>query len=100
MTLAIELDVRKKGSHAPQNRLDITNCQRRLHPPFAKKVGWSNLRAMSEQIANNAAVANENAVKEMTRRGGCGYEPGYRDPNSGMLIAPRVKECTVDDLKR
>lgn len=59
-------------------------------------IAVSAVDAVSDQVRNNAKVANENAVKDMTRNGACGRETIYLD-NGGWTI--RNKECTVKDLK-
>ena len=50
MTLAERLDFGQKVSHARDNRLDITNCQRRIRPAFAKMMDWSNFWSMPENL--------------------------------------------------
>ena len=51
---------------------------------------------VSSRVSNNARVANENAVKDMTAAGACGKETVYFK-DGGLAI--RNKECTVKDLK-
>lgn len=52
--------------------------------------------AVSDRVSNNAKVANENAVKDMTRNGACGQETIYLE-NGGWTV--RNRECTTKDLK-
>lgn len=47
---AERLYVIEQGVHAPLNTLDLSNCQRRIRPPFAEGVDCSNLYLMSEVI--------------------------------------------------
>lgn len=57
---------------------------------------------LSEQIDNNAKIANENAVKEMNRRGACGSRPRYNYAPAGT-ISSIVNEkilCTLKDLQK
>lgn len=52
-------------------------------------------------VNNNAKVNNENAVRDMTRRGACGYRDVYpprRGEDGGWIISERIP-CTEKDLK-
>lgn len=53
--------------------------------------------SLSDQVAHNAKVANENALKDMTKAGACGteYVPAG---NGGYVLAN--KQCTVKDMKK
>lgn len=55
---------------------------------------------VADQVSNNAKVANQNAVNDMTARGACGYYPAWRDPVTGTFYGPRPIPCTEADLKK
>lgn len=57
--------------------------------------------AVADQVAHNAKVNNDNALKEMTRRGACGTKTVHPEPVPGV-ITPVVRleniPCTKADL--
>lgn len=59
-------------------------------------IAVSAVSAVSDRVSDNAKVANDNAVRDMTRRGACGQETFYLD---GGGWTTRNKECTLKDLK-
>ncbi len=58
--------------------------------------------SLSKQIEQNAAVANENAVKDMTRRAACGRRPKtyYNDDGSVRYYGLENIPCTINDLNK
>lgn len=59
---------------------------------------------VGDQVNNNARVANENAIKEMTRRGACGTRLvrlwSDETPPRQIGIRNEVIPCTEKDLRR
>lgn len=58
--------------------------------------------ATAKQVSENARIANENTVKDMTARGACGTRPVYRYADNGQLtsITNEKIPCTLKDLRR
>ena len=57
----------------------------------------------ADQVSHNARVANENALKEMTRRGACGYRTVRPEPTPGAVTPVIISQpipCTMDDLAK
>lgn len=50
MSAAKRLDVGDELFHASSNRLAQTNLSSKIRPPFAKKLGWSNVTFMGDSI--------------------------------------------------
>lgn len=50
MNLAERIDISEKLVHVVQDKLDITNCQRWIEPPFAKRWDASNVAFMSDAL--------------------------------------------------
>jgi hypothetical protein len=57
--------------------------------------------SLGTQVDNNARVANENALAQMTQRGACGTEavPIFDTNNRQVGTSYRNKPCTRADLK-
>lgn len=56
---------------------------------------------LEKRVNKNASISNQNAVKEMTRRGACGRRPRYSYDAEGNLssIVTENTPCTINDLK-
>lgn len=67
MTLAERLDFGNELLHGCWDKLDETNCQRWIAPPFAKKLECSNVPDMTEAL--DIETIRENLRRAMTRRG-------------------------------
>lgn len=61
MNLAECVDVFEKGSHARHNKLVISNLSSQIHPAFAKKSDWSNVRCVSD-------LATIDSIRDALRR--------------------------------
>lgn len=58
--------------------------------------------AVAEQVSANAKIANENALRDMTRRGACGYRTVRPQPTPGVVTPVVISEpipCTAEDLR-
>lgn len=56
----------------------------------------SQTDAVAAQVARNAEIANQNAIRAMTARGACGTE--WRQVGGGWLQTN--KQCTLADLSK
>lgn len=58
--------------------------------------------SVAKQVDENARVANENALREMNRRGACGYRSVNRYNEAGQIIAIVNEKipCTMNDLQK
>lgn len=56
---------------------------------------------LEKRVNRNADISNQNAVKEMTRRGACGTRPKYNYREDGAVSSMVIEKipCTIDDLK-
>lgn len=59
-------------------------------------IAVSAVSAVSDRVSNNAKVANENAVRDMTRRGACGTKLVQDAP--GVYRSENIP-CTAKDLE-
>lgn len=91
-----ELSALKESRNALQERVELLEGQAKVNDLRAKEA-LATTDAVAEQVSNNARVANENAVKDMTARGACGREQ-ILDEEVGFVW--RNKECTINDLKK
>lgn len=87
-------------------RLEAQNDELEAQLDTVRTVTLSNADrtdGLSKTLNANAQVANENAVKEMTRRGACGTRlvPLYANDGSDRQVGVRneVIPCTLADLK-
>lgn len=90
-------------------QMDITDLQteiRRLKTENEIQDRWidkafKGAASLETQVNQNAAAANANAVKEMTRRGACGRKPVYTYNAQGevMSITSQNIPCTLADLR-
>lgn len=64
---AESFNVCEQGFHTPPFRLDETNCQCWMRPPFAKRSDWSNFLSVIEPL--DIETIRENLRRAMTARG-------------------------------
>ena len=75
----------------------LTEIEERLGTQEAlTKIVSDDLDSTNKVLSKNARIANENALKDMTRRGACGRH-SVQYPSGA--ISWENKECTLDDMK-
>lgn len=67
MALAERFDVSEQRIHESDSKLDKTNCQRWIAPPFAKMLDWSNYGGMADEP--DIETIRENLRRAMAKRG-------------------------------
>lgn len=67
MSLTKGMNVGEQLFHTAVDRLDKTNCQRWIRPPFAKSMDWSNYSLMSEGF--DIETIRESLRRAMNARG-------------------------------
>lgn len=81
------------------NQLKAENAKR------AKAISdsFEYTESIAQQVSGNAQAANENALKDMTRRGACGYRTVRRkegEPLTNPIISAEPIPCTLQDLQK
>lgn len=77
-------------------RYRIDELERRLNEiENDQKATASQTEAIADQVSHNAKVANDNALKDMTRLGACGKE--WRQNDFGQWFQAN-KKCTEKDF--